>query len=86
MTEDDFKRFDRSLEDFRNDVAVAATTMSKAVDRYVAMMNAIDTAFVLYYDDMSPDARAKMKAAFDKIVNTVGTVEAASDNVIPIKK
>ena len=69
----DFKQFDRELEDLRNDVAIAHGTMRKVVSRYVAMMTALDYAFALFYDDMPTKEQAAMKAAFDKLAETVET-------------
>jgi len=71
----DFKRFDRELEDFRDAVANANLTMAGAVIRYAAMMDSIDTAFLLYWDDMPPDEQAKMLAAFEKLASTVDIIK-----------
>jgi hypothetical protein len=88
MTDDTFfTQFDRSLYDLQDSVARANLTMRYVVERYVAMMNALDAAFLLFYEDMPAEEQAKMKAAFDKLADTVRTVEddELPDNVHTIK-
>jgi hypothetical protein len=76
-----FTEFDRTLEDFRDSVAKANLTMRDSIARYVAMMSTIETAFVLYYDDMTAEEKAAMKTAFDKLVDGAQTfIEDESEN------
>lgn len=83
----DFEQLDRDLADFRNAVAVASTIKSKAVARYIAMMELLDSAFLLFWEDMPEDDRARMKQAFDRLADTVRcSVTDTPDNVRPIKK
>ena len=83
-----FKRFDRELSDFRDAVAKASMTMGEATARYLAMLESLDTAFLLYWDDMPANDKAKMMAAFDKLAGTVSVVKEeieSPSNVVPIK-
>jgi hypothetical protein len=84
MTGPDFKTFDRSLSDFRDATAIAHETMRKAIDRYITMMDALDAAFLLYYENMTPDELAKMTAAFDKLASTVQMMRDQPSNVYPM--
>jgi hypothetical protein len=80
MTNDaDFTRFDRELEDLRNNTDVANLTMRSVVERYVAMMDVLSAVFLLYYEDMPLSDREKMKAAFDELAGTVRVIEEGKD-------
>lgn len=63
--------FDRELNVFRDKVAIANLTLRQAVERYIAMMAAIDTAFALFYADMTSEEQARLVAAFTKLAHTV---------------
>jgi hypothetical protein len=69
--DESFQDFDRSLHDLRGDVAVANLTLRGVVPRYVAMMDVLETAFLLYYGDMTVEEQDRMKAAFDKLAGIV---------------
>jgi len=68
-----YQPFDRELEDLRNAVATSHLTLRKSVERYIAMLNAVDTALILVYDDLRASEKAEIKAALDKLRETVGT-------------
>ena len=81
-----FRDFDRSLEDFRDAVAEANLTMRGGVKRYVAMMEALDSAFALYYNDLPNEEKAAMRAAFDKLTATVAIFVESVANVHELKR
>ena len=83
----EFKKFDAVLTDFRDKVANASTIMRDAVQRYVDMMQLLGTAFTLYFEDMTPEEKAKMKKAFDDLASHVDTFTTPeTDNVHPLRK
>jgi hypothetical protein len=88
MIVDKFKEFDRGLDDLRNDAAIANLTMRDVVQRYVAMMDALDCAFSLYYADMTVDEKIRMKASFNKLADTVllFSKEEPPSNIQPLHK
>ena len=82
-----FKQFDRLFEDFRDDVAKASLVRGEAIKRYVAMLNALDTAFMLYYGDLPEGEKMALMAAFNKLRETVNLfVESPPDNVTMLKR
>lgn len=84
---DDFKEFDRNLEDFRSDMALAHLTIREAVKRYLAMMDVLHTMFLLYYEDMSPDEQVDLLEAFTKLADTVACLtDDSDDKVVPLKE
>jgi hypothetical protein len=83
----DFKNFDRELVDFRDAVGLANLTMRDAIRRYITMMEALGSAFALYYADLPDAEKAQMKAAFDDLANHVAVVmEEPKSNIYPIKR
>jgi hypothetical protein len=82
------EEFDRSLFDFRNDVARANVTLRDSIECYIAMMNAIEAAFLLFYEDLTPDEQMKLRAAFYKLADAVrvSVPDDGPSNVHPIKK
>jgi hypothetical protein len=83
----DFKKFDRELEDLREAFFGAAGTMHHGVKRYVAMLEALDTMFVLSYEDLLPEDKRALKTALDKLFATAA--DFADDDppkVVPIAK
>lgn len=70
----DFKQFDRSLEDFRDETARASLVMGRVAQRYVAMMQALDAGFTLLYENMPVEDKAKMRAAFDELATSVQNI------------
>lgn len=65
----EFKQFDRALEDLRDAVATAANMKAGVVRRYVAMMKALECAFLLYYDEMPSADKEQMRIAFKQLAD-----------------
>jgi len=75
-----FTKFDRELEDLRNEVANASHTVQTSIPRYVAMMKALDSMFALFYDVLPTESQRELKTAFDELAKTV-TLFTAKDEV-----
>jgi hypothetical protein len=78
-----YSKFDRALDDLRNDVAKAVCTMMDAGKRYVAMLDALDSAFCLHYEHLPEADRVNMMAAFYRLQNTVGIFKAKREQRQP---
>lgn len=83
-----FEKFDRRLARFRDDVAYVTLAINSVTPRYIAMMEALNAAFLLVYESLSEQDQRAMRESFDKLADTVAAIieELPIDNVSPLKK